>query len=482
MIRSLIIDSPRGSIAEALWHGAILSLLFLASIVAIDFVVGSLASFVVIIVYVMWNAVTQWSVTTGAAAAPNWVLRVLMAGLFVILQICLGLIWMLPIEALATFALSFSADKYAIARFATEIITGADAAEHGVYLLSRGAILLLLAAALAFLGIIISPGVGFERWWSIRNRIGNRWLGAWLKQMIICLPVGVAFLGMAGVSMVGNNLATIGSNLNYSWAQTGHGVLLEFPSLLIFVFGAALMLATHRSLLMWYTRTVTAVQSQDTGETGEPATGNLRLFVVLLPIWIVASAYMMVEILRIGLTAAHSSVVSIALWTTADKELREWLEASVAAGEGAEALVARLNESGRWHSDEAEQGLAEILPVLAEDFGDPEAHKNCSIALAAGLLSEQERLSVARHYSNRSDSFEPPEGMAMPIRFCFTVDCRDPKYFATDAQSFPWHLSSHSSANEGWGGYIAINMFYDELPNPGGYCTTTGGLAEIYQG
>ena len=174
------------------------------------------------------------------------------------------------------------------------------------------------------------------------------------------------------------------------------------------------------------------------------------------------------------MVAALSSVAGIApAFATADA-VEAWVEEQRAEGKTGTEMAALLNEHGRWSADTPESGLPVLFPDLAGSLPTEASSglASCGITLAAGVADPAAVSGV--------DWLEP-EQAASDLRYCIRTACPSP--VAWDAPDTVLLASSHASRNEQWMEYVFIDVFANgRAPEPGGYCTADGRLADEFQG
>ena len=335
-------------------------------------------------------------------------------------------------------------------------------------LIFGGLVILLFAVGLAFLSAVALQIAGFERWPSIRSLVRKPWLANLWGQLLIATPAGLALYGIGSVALIGWVVSEIGSRQNLSWSQHTYSVLIGHPTLLILLAGAAVTLASHRALVFQHMRFKSAKTHHDTIDAEQLRRTNLaRVFASLL-IGAVVITFASAKEIRTGLVVIWSGVPTFDYAESTHEAINGWIKRSIDGGLSTESLVAQLNANGHWTSERPEQGFLEIFPELREEFT---RDLMCTMRVASGALSDEENLATAQLDASKD---------AKPIKYCLKVVCHSTHLGEGD--SVTWLVSSHPSKMEGWAGPFTTTMLFDQIHASGGFCTTSGELADGYQG
>jgi hypothetical protein len=207
----------------------------------------------------------------------------------------------------------------------------------------------------------------------------------------------------------------------------------------------------------------------------------------------------------VALVAATASVPAMLTGISTAGALDDWSAGQLAAGRPTAEIVAMVNEHGRWSTAEPDKGLPELLPGLGEDLAEMDLRRDCRITVASAPADPEEIGTIEwpnmsdwtpaiERYSDESnrvgkaaeaenevvpeadEPYEPPA-----LRYCIRVACASP--VAWNAPPSVFLYSSHPGSSPEWMWWMRIDLFAaGRAPEPGGYCTETGALAERYQG
>ncbi len=286
------------------------------------------------------------------------------------------------------------------------------------------------------------------------------------------VPIFASLVGTLSLIAVGDIVGELALESNLSWGDSAYGVLINYPNTLLVLVGAALALATLPAMRAQYCRLYEA-RTRAAGDTaadkGRPTNGWLAVSVALPGLAMVAAG--LGGILATGVVMSLSGVSSIGVFSEADEGISGWLAQAESEGLAPEAAAERLNAVGHWRSDAPEQGLVALFPDNADAHSE-ESDLACTASLAAAPLGDDERAALA------ADS-----GEQRLVKFCYRLECRWTG-FAEPHGAVTWLISSRESSNPGWVDTlrsIATSEFAGS-PGPGGYCAANGDLAMDYQG
>ena len=175
--------------------------------------------------------------------------------------------------------------------------------------------------------------------------------------------------------------------------------------------------------------------------------------------------------IHFGMVAALSIVTGIGPWQSIHVAVDEWITTEQEAGRGNAELSADLNRHGYWSADSPGDGLPALIPGLDEELawaGDT----RCVAEFAAAPVDPASLDGV--------DWF-PEDRPETELKYCLRLACPSPA--AWDAPSPVLLYSSHPSRNYMWVQNLYMDVFaYGTAPEPGGFCTADGKLADSYQG
>ncbi len=450
---AVLVTRRRSNGAEVLLHVLALLVLFLLSIVLLDFVNGGVLCLVIVIAYVAWNFLSAERAFNTESGTQRGATRALIGSFFIFVHLALG-----PILAII----------FAGFLILVNIVLKIDGIATDLFIIV-GLAILLFAVGSAFLFAVALQIAGFERWSSIRSLVRKPWLTAIWGQMLIATPAGLALYGMGGVAWIGDLVSGLGSTGNLSWSQHTYSVLIGYPTLLVLLAGAAVTLASHRALVFQLARFKAGKTHHDAIDAEQLRRTNLaRVFASLL-IGAVVITFASAKEIRTGLVVIWSGVPTFDYAESTHEAINGWIKRSIDGGLSTESLVAQLNAKGHWTSERPEQGFLEIFPELREEFTKD---LTCTMRVASGALSDEEKLAAAQLDASKD---------AKPIKYCLKAVCHWTHYGEGD--SVTWLVSSHPSKMEGWFlGHITTTMLFDQIHASGGFCTTSGELADGYQG
>lgn len=189
---------------------------------------------------------------------------------------------------------------------------------------------------------------------------------------------------------------------------------------------------------------------------------------------VIASAVMMVAFvypIHFGLVATLGVVSGIDPWSSIFGSVDDWITAENERGRGIEQIAADLNRHGFWSADSPGEGLAVLIPGLAEELADASDNR-CVAEFAAAPFDPASLHGV---------DWIPEDWPENGLRYCLRVACPSP--VAWDAPPLVIYTSSHPSRNYMWAHRLYLDVFaYGAAPEPGGFCTTDGKLADSFQG
>lgn len=212
--------------------------------------------------------------------------------------------------------------------------------------------------------------------------------------------------------------------------------------------------------------------------------------------------------LHLVIVVTTAPIPAVAAARDSGEALARWADARHAAGQSDAEIVAALNASGHWSPDTPADGLARLLPALVADPDDGIGRWPCTVTVTAGPLDAAERktapwleewdrwtrvthdatrrhdeeMTSAKADSDIPDDDEERDPKPVPaVRFCLKVACPSP--VAWDAPDVPAYYSSHPTGSPDWVFDVYADLLLEGRPaTPGGYCTTDGELADVYQG
>ena len=197
------------------------------------------------------------------------------------------------------------------------------------------------------------------------------------------------------------------------------------------------------------------------------------------PVWrevatAIASAVMMIAFvypLHFGMVAAIGVVTGVVPWNTISTGVDDWIAAESEKGRGSLELVADLNRHSRWPADTPGEGLVVLIPGLEEELAESGSN-GCVAEIAAAPFDPASLDGVDWVDEDWPDS---------DVRYCLRLSCPSPA--AWDAPPPVILHSSHPSRNYLWTRNLYMDvMAYGAAPEPGGFCTAEGRLAEDFQG
>lgn len=177
--------------------------------------------------------------------------------------------------------------------------------------------------------------------------------------------------------------------------------------------------------------------------------------------------------IHFGMVAALSVVNGILPWSTISTGIDDWITVEKKKGRGDDELAADLNRYGAWSANSPGDGLEALIPGLEEGLSGA-ADSRCRAEISAAPVDPASLAGVDR---GDLENYWPENG----VSYCLRLACPSPA--AWDAAPPVIFHSSHPSRNYMWVYNIYMDVFaYGAAPEPGGFCTADGNLADSYQG
>lgn len=180
----------------------------------------------------------------------------------------------------------------------------------------------------------------------------------------------------------------------------------------------------------------------------------------------------MANIIHLAVLSAYGPIAQVGPITAVVVEIDDWLEIQQESGRTSPEIVAEIQGYGRWTPASPDAGLVQLIPTLktGKTYGAI-GESTCSFAIEAGL-ADIDALSAI--------DWLPQDEAEQPVTYCLSVDCPSPTRWPDDTTLSLF--SSHSSQNRYWIAEFFLDIFATGAVEPGGYCTTAGGVADQFQG
>lgn len=152
--------------------------------------------------------------------------------------------------------------------------------------------------------------------------------------------------------------------------------------------------------------------------------------------------------------------------------IEDWVAREQESGRSGREIVAALRTHGRWSPANPESGLVVLIPALktGKSYGAM-SESPCDFSLEAGLANIDDLGDF---------DWLPEDEATQTVAYCLSIDCPSPTRWPDDATRSLY--SSHSSQNRYWVADRFLDVFGWGAEEPGGFCTTTGAMADRFQG
>lgn len=279
------------------------------------------------------------------------------------------------------------------------------------------------------------------------------------------------FFGLAGLVSVGGSMPAL--TLLFE-TITRHGrypdwleVAIAIPTVPIWLFASVVLLVLYRRLNH---RAVPA------GQPGDARTTKRRGGLLPTGFALLAGAAAILggigHVMHIGIFGKFGPVAEIGPMRTVADELGGWVAEQRDIGRSSGEIVAALRNHGRWEPASPDTGLTELMPMLKDEKSyDSIQGSACRFTIEADVADPDELRSV---------DWLPAEEASQPVKYCLVVACPSPTRWPEDSTLSLF--SSHSSQNRYWQDSMFVDLFGRGPAEAGGYCTTTGALADRFQG
>ncbi|UCH75927.1 MAG: hypothetical protein JSU82_08960 [Rhodospirillales bacterium] len=280
------------------------------------------------------------------------------------------------------------------------------------------------------------------------------------------LVLGFALLNLANVASSAISLPALLQAADPSAIVDIWLLVDRFPGFPLALLAVAILLVAYRR-----------IQGPALGALGAAPGPRIRLPAVLAILSAIAGGYAwFLYMLHIGFVAALGAVAMIVSWGEVTRATDTWIEAQQAAGRAPAEIAATLQSRGGWTASGPPARRPAADPKLGGTLAELGLSAACSVTIDAGVADN----SAVRNQdwiAGYVAGFRPlPQ-----VSYCIRLACPSPAAWR-DQPVVIFH-SSHPSRNRFWAYNVFIDVFgAGAAPNPGGYCTETGGLADSYQG
>ncbi|NNG04981.1 MAG: hypothetical protein HKM95_12900 [Inquilinus sp.] len=277
--------------------------------------------------------------------------------------------------------------------------------------------------------------------------------------------------GMMGLASVFPSLSAL---IEVFERTTRHGRLpdplemaIAMPAVPIWLYASIVLMALFRRLNL-----------EDLTETSyhEGGPSPRRSGPVIASAAVAAGAAVMLgalgNVLHLGVLGAYGPVSSAGPIATVVVELEDWVDEQSERGRPSHEIAAELRHFGRWAPASPDHGLVELMPSLKTGKSFERIDSTaCRYSIEAGIADIDELGDI---------DWLPEDEAARPVKYCLTIECPSQTRWPEDATTSL--SSSHSSRKRYWILNIQFDIFAWGVAEPGGYCTTSGAVADRFQG
>ncbi len=336
--------------------------------------------------------------------------------------------------------------------------------------LFSGVLVLAPALFLALARPLGEPGAANDFLAAVRGKgfapLRESWLsGTAMAVAIVCLGALYPVLWLADGLM---------TSLNAGEKPSTWELAKAFPSLPLGLLTSAALVAVSRILMMGApsNRAIVRAYVEEVGDIRAPTTGMSTLGgVTVLCGWCI-TVYMVLYPLHLALVMTTSSLAGVEPISQTVQAVERWVDEQRADGRSGAQMALVLNQHGHWNADST--GLPVLFPELKDVLPTENGSQieNCSVTVMAGTTDP----AMRREVDGREVRGAQPD-----LRYCLRVACPSPA--AWNAPAPVALYSSHASHNKHWKANFFFDVFAEgRAPEPGGYCTAAGELADRFQG